>query len=109
VNIAVVDPISDPITLEQAAMAKYPTSTQEDGLTIHSGKYDQYLERKDGYFARCHPIKSPAEQRLYCMAEERLPGNLMLSYDFLTTQAAFAQESAVVADNAKAVLSSLKH
>jgi hypothetical protein len=95
------------IEKERNEMTKYAASVRADGLRVHIAKYDQYLERPDGQFARCHPGGSPSQPWLYCMAKEKLPGSLMLAYDFRTTEAIFMQKSETIAANARAIFNSV--
>jgi hypothetical protein len=99
----------DWVAREREAMKRNPVSTAPDGVRTYREKHGFYLERPDGYFARCYAPSSPSQPWLYCSVKEKLTEGLTLSYDFRTTETLFLARSPIIAANARAIFDSLKH
>lgn len=108
VNVDVAKGRVDWVAKEREAMMRNPVSTASDGVRIHRAKHGSYLERPDGFFARCYAPSSPSQPWLYCSVRERLSEGLTISYDFRTTEALFLTKSPIIATNARAIFDSLK-
>ena len=102
-----VRPGFDVIATERNEMLKSQPSKATDGVKTYAAQHAQYLQRPDGYFARCHKSSSPRQPYLYCSAH-LLYGGVVLSYDFRTAESVFLTQSAVVETNARAIFDSLK-
>ncbi|MGO8074631.1 hypothetical protein AB9F41_19180 [Rhizobium leguminosarum] len=98
----------DPSAREREAMLKNQAIVASDGFRTYRSQNDFYLQRPDGYFARCHEHRSKSQPWLSCTATEELSEKLAISYDFRTTADLFMQQSVVVATNARAIFDSLK-
>jgi len=88
-------------------MLKLPVAKTAAGLTIRSGARERYLERSDGYFARCWSPGTAQQPYLYCNAYLR-QGDVLLAYEFRTTEDIFVIQSARVDKNVIAVFDSLR-
>ncbi|MGR9537866.1 hypothetical protein [Rhizobium leguminosarum] len=99
---------SDPSVREPQAMLKNQPTVASDGLRTYRSQNDVYLQRPDGYFARCHDHRSKSQPWLSCTATEELSDKLAISYDFRSTAELFITQSATVATNARAIFNSLK-
>ena len=99
----------DWVAKEREAMQRNPVSIAPDGVRTYREKHRLYLERPDGYFARCYAPSSASQPWLYCSVREKLAEDLTISYDFRTTEALFLATSPIIAANARAIFDSLKH
>ncbi|WFT83827.1 hypothetical protein [Rhizobium leguminosarum] len=107
-TVSVKAPGFDPSVREREAMMKNQPTVASDGLRSYRSKNDSYLQRPDGYFAQCHDHRSKSQPWLSCTATEELSDKLAISYDFRSTAELFITQSAIVADNARAIFNSLK-
>jgi len=107
-TVSVKAPGFDPSVRERKAMLKNQPNVASDGLRTYRSQYDLYLQRPDGYFARCHDHRSKSQPWLSCTATEELSDKLAISYDFRSTAELFITQSATVAANARAIFNSLK-
>lgn len=107
-TVSVKAPGFDPSVREREAMLKNQAIVASDGLSTYRSQSDFYLQRPDGYFARCHDHRSKSQPWLSCTATEELSDKLAISYDFRTTAELFINQSAAVAANARAIFNSLK-
>lgn len=87
---------------------KTKPTVASDGLRTYRSQNDFYLQRPDGYFARCHDHRSKSQPWLSCTATEEISDKLAISYDFRTTGELFINQSTAVAANARAIFNSLK-
>jgi hypothetical protein len=108
ITIAISDPGRDLMALERDRVAKSPRSVTADGLKIYQGKHGLLFERPDGYLASCSSERlSKTESYLDCNAKETLSGQLMIAYQFKTTEARFFQETPQISATARAFFQSL--
>ncbi|MBY3441789.1 MFS transporter [Rhizobium laguerreae] len=107
-TVSVKAPGFDPSVREREAMSKNQAVVASDGLRTYRSQNDVYLQRPDGYFARCRDYRSKSQPWLYCTATEELSNKLAMSYDFRTTAELFINQSAAVAGSARAIFNSLK-
>ncbi|MGO7244335.1 hypothetical protein ACCS70_34610 [Rhizobium ruizarguesonis] len=107
-TVSVKAPGFDPSVREREAMLKNQAIVASDGLRTYRSQNDFYLQRPDGYFARCHAHRSKSQPWLSCTATEELLDKLAISYDFRTTAELFINQSAAVAANASAIFDSIK-
>nr|WP_298100009.1 hypothetical protein [uncultured Shinella sp.] len=110
VNVSVSIPTSttDWVAKDRESMMTNPMTVAADGVKTYRGKNDLYLERPDGFFARCQAYDTPSRPWLYCSAGETLPEGLALSYEFRTTEKTFLLQSPKVAASAHAMFDSLR-
>lgn len=108
VNVDLAKGRVDWVAKEREAMKRNPVSTAPDGVKTYREKHGFYLERPDGYFARCYAPSSSSQPWLYCSVRERLSEDLTISYDFRTTAELFLAKSPIIAANARAIFNSLK-
>jgi hypothetical protein len=107
-TVSIKAPSVDPSVREREAMLKNQPTVASDGLRTYRSQNDLYLQRPDGYFARCHDHRSKSQPWLSCTATEELSDKLAISYDFRSTAELFITQSATVAANARAIFNSLK-
>ncbi|TAW06955.1 hypothetical protein ELI25_29605 (plasmid) [Rhizobium ruizarguesonis] len=107
-TVSVKAPGFDPSVREREVMLKNQAIVASDGLRTYRSQNDFYLQRPDGYFARCHDHRSKSQPWLSCTATEELTDKLAISYDFRSTAELFIKQSAAVAANARAIFDSLK-
>jgi hypothetical protein len=98
----------DWVAKERDAMKRNPVSIAPDGVRTYREKHGFYLERPDGYFARCYAPSSSSQPWLYCSVREKLSEDLIISYDFRTKEALFLSKSPIIAANARTIFDSLK-
>jgi hypothetical protein len=108
-NVSVPTSNVDWVAKERETMMKYPVSIAADGLKSYQADFYTYLERPDGYFAKCHSPNTPGQPWLYCGVRENSPAGLTVSYDFRTTKELFLRKSLIVEASAHAIFESLKH
>jgi hypothetical protein len=98
----------DPIAFYGAVMLKQPRTELADGSSEYASEHERYLQRADGFFARCHSTEPVGNAPISCTAYERLPDGLIMDYSFRTTRDQFNNVSGTASTAAYAILESFR-
>ena len=101
-------PEFDPIVFYGADMLKQQRTERANGGLEYASKHELYLQRADGFFARCHSAESVENGIISCTAYERMPDGVIMDYTFKTGRDQFDDVSRTASSTAHAILESFR-